>query len=98
MLLRSWVQLPLPQSPMLRKREFIKKEGIIIKLISKQDIQTLLDKGIITNTNRGYVNRNGHKIGYYKTCGGKRYIQDKYVDILKNGFKRKERDYKEWLR
>lgn len=58
------------------------KEVKIIKEISKQDIEKLLFKGIIHNTNRGYVNRNGYEVGYYKTSGGKRYIQDKYVDML----------------
>ena len=54
----------------------------IIKQISKQGIEKLLSKGIIKNTDRGYVNRNGYEIGYYRTSGGKRYIQDKYIDIL----------------
>lgn len=55
-----------------------------IKQISKQGIQKLLSKGIIKNTNQGYVNKNGSGIGYYKTCGDKRYIQDKYIDMLEN--------------
>lgn len=45
-------------------------------------MQKLLSKGIIKNTNRGYVNANGSEVGYYKTSGGKRYIQDKYFNIL----------------
>ena len=66
----------------IQKKFKIKKEGFIIKQISKQEIQKLLSKGIIKNTNRGYVNRNGYEVGYYKTSGGKRYLQDKYVDML----------------
>lgn len=54
----------------------------IIKQISKQEIEKLLSKGIIKNTNRGYVNSNGYKVGFYKTSGDKRYIQDKYIDML----------------
>jgi len=49
----------------------------IIKYISKNEIEKLLSEGVIRNTRRGY--RNGEHIGYYKTCGGKRYIEDKYV-------------------
>lgn len=42
--------------------------------------------GIIKNSNIGYVNpKNNQKIGYYRTKGaaGKRYMEDRYVDILK---------------
>ncbi len=55
-----------------------------IKEISKQSIEKLLKLGIIKNTNRGYVNSNGYNIGFYRTKGvaGKRYIQDKYVNML----------------
>ncbi len=55
-----------------------------IKEISKQGIEKLIAKGIIKNTKRGYVNGNGSEIGYYRTKGvsSKRYIQDKYIDML----------------
>ena len=48
-------------------------------------MQKLLDAGIIRNTHRGYVNRKGSEIGYYRTSGAahKRYIQDWYVDKAK---------------
>ncbi|MGN0382776.1 MAG: hypothetical protein ACI4DS_00790 [Eubacterium sp.] len=53
----------------------------------KEDVERLLKAGIITNTNRGYVNSYGERIGYYKTSGGTRYIEDAYVHMLKNGLK-----------
>lgn len=55
-----------------------------IKEISKQGIEKLSSKGIIRNTNHGYVDKNGNDIGFYRTkgCAGKRYIQDKYVNML----------------
>lgn len=51
----------------------------IIKQISKNEIKNLLSDGVIRNTNRGYIDKSGEKIGYYRTRGGKRYIEDKYV-------------------
>lgn len=51
----------------------------IIKQISKSEIEKLLSEGVIRNTKYGYVNRKRNPVGYYKTCGGKRYIEDKYV-------------------
>ena len=54
----------------------------IIKQISKNGIEKLLKDGIIRNTHRGYVKTNGEYIGYYKTCGGKKYIEDYYADLV----------------
>ena len=55
----------------------------IIKQISKQGIEKLLKAGIMRHTHRGYVNpKNGEHIGYYKTCGGKKYIEDYYADLV----------------
>ena len=53
----------------------------IIKEISKNEIEKLISEGVIRNTRRGYVDRNGELIGYYRTKGvaRKRYIEDKYV-------------------
>ena len=51
----------------------------IIKYILKNEIEKLLSEGVIRNTKYGYVNRKGECIGYCKTCGGKRYIEDKYL-------------------
>ena len=59
------------------------KEVKIIKQISKQGIEKLLKDGIIRHTHRGYVNpKNGEHIGYYKTSGDKRYIEDYYADLV----------------
>lgn len=60
------------------------KRVIVIKQISKKDIEKLLNAGIIRNTHRGYVDSSGSEIGYYKTSGGgkKRYIQDDIYDKL----------------
>ena len=59
-----------------------RKECFILKEISKTDIKKLLEFGIIQNTNKGYVNKSGNRIGYYKTKGAahKRYIQDWYAN------------------
>ncbi len=54
----------------------------IIKQISKTQIEKLLKDGVIRNTHRGYVKANGEHIGYYKTCGGQRYIEDYYVNLF----------------
>ena len=73
--------LPIPAT--LSYRINIKqKEVKIIKQISKQGIEKLLKDGIIRNTHRGYVKTNGEHIGYYKTCGGKMYIEDYYADLV----------------
>ena len=55
------------------------KDVKIIKQISKSEIEKLLSEGVIRNTKRGSVDRKGEHIGYDKTCGVKRYIEDKYV-------------------
>lgn len=75
----SWVQILqfqlLSYSTVGNKFKDVK----IIKYISKNEIEKLLSEGVIRNTKRGYVDYRGEHIGYYKTCGGKRYIEDKYV-------------------
>ena len=62
------------------------KGTIFIKEISKSDLEKLLNAGVIRNTSRGFVNRKGYHIGYYRTrgCAGKRYIQDYYADKAKS--------------
>ena len=55
-----------------------------LKEISKQEIEKLIKANIIKNTGKGYViSKNGYGVGYYKTCGGHRYIEDKFADIAK---------------
>ena len=47
-------------------------------------IQKLIEKGFLKNTGKGYVNpKKNYRVGYYKTCGGHRYIEDFYADMAK---------------
>lgn len=56
-----------------------------MKEISKDGIEKLIKAGIIKNTGEGYVNpKKNYRVGYYKTCGGRRYIEDWYADKAKN--------------
>jgi len=60
------------------------KEVDFLKEISKSQIESLIQNKTIRNTKRGYVNcSTGYGIGFYRTKGvaGKRYVEDKYVDI-----------------
>ena len=65
------------------------KEVKNIKEITKQEMDLLINKGIIINTNRGYVDNKGNDIGFYRTRGvaKKRYVKDKYVNLLRNSEK-----------
>lgn len=65
------------------------KEVKNIKEITKQEMDLLINKGIIINTNRGYVDNKGNNIGFYRTKGvaRKRYVKDKYVNLLRNSNK-----------
>ena len=55
-----------------------------MKEISKDEIQKLIEKGFLKNTGSGYVNpKKNYRVGYYKTCGGHRYIEDWYSDMAK---------------
>ncbi len=58
------------------------KDVSIIKQITKDDMEILLKKGILHNTNHGYVDRYGNLASYYRTCH-KIYIGDKYADLAK---------------
>ena len=62
----------------------LQKELIIIKPISKKEIEKLMDKGIIRNTHKGYINKKGYHVGYYKASGNNRYIEDYYADKAKS--------------
>ena len=64
------------------------KGRFYIKEISKQEIQKLLDAGIIRNTHLGYVNQKGNDVGYYRTSGAghKRYIDIYRIIIFKHKF------------
>lgn len=53
-----------------------------MKEISKDGVTKLIKAGFIKNTGQGYVNpKKNYRIGYYKTCGGHRYIEDFYADM-----------------
>ena len=60
------------------------KEWIKLKEITKEGIEKLIKAGFIRNTNKGYINpKKGQPVGYYKTCGNHRYIEDFYADVAK---------------
>ena len=71
-----------PQEKPMPTGKYIKKEWIIIKEITKEGIEKLIKAGFIKNTGQGYVNpKKNYRVGYYKTCGGRRYIEDFYSDM-----------------
>ena len=65
--------------------EIYMKGRFYLKVITKKEIQKLLDAGILRNSKYGYVNKKGSQVGYYRTAGAahKRYIQDWYADKAK---------------
>lgn len=61
----------------------LKKRWLIhLKEIKKEAVELLEKKKIIRNSGRGYVDKFGNVVGFYRTRN-KRYIEDKYVDIAK---------------
>ncbi len=54
-----------------------------MKEISKKQINLLVKNGILKNTKKGYVDKNGEPSGFYRTVN-KTFIQDKYIDIANN--------------
>ena len=59
--------------------------NLYLKEISKDGIEKLIKAGHLKNTGKGYVNpKKDYRVGYYKTCGGSRYIEDWYADKAKN--------------
>lgn len=54
----------------------------LLKEITKDGIEKLIKAGFIKNTGNGYVNpKKNYCVGYYKTCGDHRYIEDWYADM-----------------
>ena len=51
-----------------------------MKEVKKESIEKLIKEKVIRNTYRGFVNKFGDAIGFYRTRN-KRYIEDKYADI-----------------
>jgi hypothetical protein len=83
--MRHFTGFSLYKESQTLRGKYIKKElNFYLKEISKQEIEKLIGANIIKNTGKGYVNtKNGYGVGYYKTCGGHRYIEDKFADIAK---------------
>lgn len=50
--------------------------------IKKAEMELLEKNNVVHNSDKGYVDKNGNVIGFYRTKN-KRYIEDKYVDIAK---------------
>lgn len=53
-----------------------------MKLISKEEVEKLIEKNYLRNTPRGYVDRKGYVVGFYRTRH-KRHIEDWYADTAK---------------
>lgn len=53
-----------------------------MKQITKEEMTLLLDKGIVRNSHRGIVDKNGFTVGFYRTRN-RHYIEDKYVGIAR---------------
>lgn len=53
-----------------------------MKQISKEEMKKLIDNKCIYNSAKGYVDKKGYTVGFYRTRN-KRYIEDSYVDIAR---------------
>lgn len=53
-----------------------------MKEITKEKMKLLVEKKIIHNSSKGYVDTNGDEVGFYRTRN-KRYIEDKFADMAK---------------
>ena len=51
-----------------------------MKQIRSEEMKKLIDKNYIHNSRRGFVDKRGNVVGFYRTKN-KLYIEDKYVDI-----------------
>lgn len=54
-----------------------------MKEVTYEEVQALLEAGIIRNTRRGLINAQGYQVGFYRTKN-KRYIEDRIADAAKN--------------
>lgn len=63
-----------------------KRMVFIIKEITKEEINILIDRKIISNSSKGFTDKRGHIIGFYRTRN-KRYIEDKYVNLAQKFLK-----------
>lgn len=53
-----------------------------MKEITKEEMEVLVDKKIIKNTSKGFTDKFGNEVGFYRTRN-KRYIEDKFADMAK---------------
>ena len=53
-----------------------------MKQVNNEEIKKLIDNKYVCNSKKGYVDKYGNPVGFYRTKN-KRYIEDKYVDIAK---------------
>lgn len=53
-----------------------------MKQITKEEMERLLSNGIVRNSHKGFVDKKGFTVGFYRTRN-KRYIEDKYVGIAR---------------
>lgn len=60
----------------------MKRWFIHLKEIKNEQMKLLEKNNVVHNSDKGYVDKNGNVIGFYRTRN-KRYIEDKYVDIAK---------------
>ena len=54
-----------------------------MKEVKKQEMNVLVESGIIKNTTQGFIDGRGYPVGFYRTRN-KRYLEDRYVDMAKN--------------
>lgn len=52
-----------------------------MKEIKKEELELLIEKKIIRNSTKGFVDKYGNAICFYRTRN-KRYIEDKYSEIV----------------
>lgn len=77
----------IPITPLLSGEKYVRKEWITIKEISKNDLETLVERGIIGRTHV----RSNSSIGGYHSCGF--YDIEKYKDG-----KKKDKGNKNYLK
>ena len=60
--------------------KYKKRWYIHLKEIKKEEMELLIKNNVIHNSSKGFVDKHGNTIGFYRTRN-KCYIEDKYVDI-----------------
>lgn len=68
-----------PIAPIFYHKE---KEVLIINQITKKEMDKLFKHGILKQTAKGIVNKEGKPTGFFGTRT-KRYIEDKYIEIAR---------------